>query len=348
MGENRRAAVVESVANLDGVRMPFVTVAIPTYRRLVTLRRAVASVFAQSFSDWEMVISDDEEPSGETWHYLEMLSKSDSRVRVIRNCSPHGACFNHNTALKAAGGEWIKILHDDDVLKTNCLEVLARIVGENEGAIAVSCAAEIFWGEKLVKPFNRRDRALLERLEPSAALLAMYILDESGWAGPSQQMVHRSIVESGILYEEALGIKTLFDSWFNARVWARGGTLVYNAPLVEWHQGQHKTITSSLTEGELTAEMVAFRRLVLSLIPKGQNPPALKTVEDMVAIVRALRNIRYMRFQEAIPVFTSIWDPHAYIMALNWSLRQCHPRRFSSIRRAIIWKNEAQVARGTT
>ena len=41
------------------MQMPFITIAIPTYRRLPMLRRAIESVLAQTFTDWEMVVSDD-------------------------------------------------------------------------------------------------------------------------------------------------------------------------------------------------------------------------------------------------------------------------------------------------
>src|SRR5262249_39204013 len=150
-------------------------------------------------TDWEIVISDDETPPGETWNFLKTLASADTRVRPVMNGSPHGACFNHNTGLKAARGEWIKILHVDDVLKPNCLEVLARIVKHYPNAIAVSCACEYFRNGKLVKPFYRRDRAVLEQIESGDALLAMYILDESVWALPTQQMVHRSVVSAGVL-----------------------------------------------------------------------------------------------------------------------------------------------------
>src|SRR5262249_39089554 len=116
--------------------VPFITVAIPTYRRVPMLRRAVESVFAQTFTDWEMVISDDEMPPGDTWKFLEALARSDGRVRPVMNGAPSGATFNHNTALKNARGEWVKILHDDDVLMPHCLEVLAEIVKDPQGAIA--------------------------------------------------------------------------------------------------------------------------------------------------------------------------------------------------------------------
>jgi glycosyltransferase involved in cell wall biosynthesis len=307
------------------------------------LRRAVESVFAQTFTDWEMVVSDDETPPGKTWKFLETLARSDPRVKPVMNGSPHGPSFNHNTALKAARGEWIKILHDDDVLKPNCLKVLAHIVTEYRGATAVSCACEHFLDGKLVGSFDRRDRAVLEQMEPGDALLAMYILDEAGWALPTQQMVHRSVVDAGVLFAKASGINTLYDSWFNARVCARGPTLVYNLPLVEWHQGQHETTTSAITDDALTAEFLAFRRLVLPLVPKDRNPPSLKSAEGMITIIRALNHLRKLRLWAAIRIAARIHDARAYRLALDWLLRRYYPRRFSSVARTVIWRDESDM-----
>jgi glycosyltransferase involved in cell wall biosynthesis len=324
-------------------QMPFVTVAIPTYRRLPMLRRAVESVLAQTFTDWEMVVSDDETPPGETWNFLEALADLDTRVRPIMNGSPHGASSNHNTALQAARGEWIKILHDDDVLKPNCLEVLAHIVREHRNAVAVSCAWEHFVDGKLVGPFDRRDRAVLEQMEAGDALLAMYILDEAGWAAPTQQMVHRSVVDAGVLFEKAPGINTLYDSWFNARVCAQGATLVYNLPLVEWHQGQHETTTSVISDDQLTAEFLAFRKLVLPLVPKDRTPPSLKSAEGMIMIIRALNNLQKMRLCAAMRIVARIHDARAYRLTIDWLLRRYYPRRFSSVARTVIWRDERDM-----
>jgi glycosyltransferase involved in cell wall biosynthesis len=311
--------------------------------RLTMPRRAVESVFAQTFTDWEIVISDDETPPGETWNFLETLAKSDARIRPIINGDPHGASFNHNNALRAARGQWIKFLHDDDFLKPNCLEVLAHIVRTYREAIAVSCACEHFLNGKLVGPFYRRDRAILERMEPGDALLAMYTLDEAGWALPTQQMVHRSVVDGGVLFEKAPGIDTLYDSWFNARVCARGATLAYNLPLVEWHQGQHETTTSGITDDQLTEEFLAFRRLVLPLVPSDRNPPSLKSVEKMIKIIRALNSIRMGRLWTAMGIIAYIHDLSAYRLSVHWLLRRYYPRRFSSVDRTIIWRDEADI-----
>jgi glycosyltransferase involved in cell wall biosynthesis len=318
--------------------MPFITVAIPTYRRLPLLRRAVECVFAQTFTDWELVVSDDEMPSGEAWNFLNEVASADPRVRPIKNAAPHGAPFNHNTALKAACGEWIKILEDDDVLKPNCLDVLANIVKERRDVVAVSCACETFVDGKLVAPFYRRDRGLLEEIGPNDALLAMYILDEACWARPTQQMVHRSVVDAGVLFQKAPGISHLYDAWFNARVRACGPSLIYNAPLAEWHQGKHESLTSAITQDQLLKEFVAFRRLILPLVPMNKNPPDLRCVERMVIVVQSFVHLRSMRLGAAAKLAIGVWDARAYNMAIRWLLRQFYPRRFSSIDRKVVWQ----------
>jgi glycosyltransferase involved in cell wall biosynthesis len=324
------------------MKMPFISVAIPTCRRLPLLKRAIDSVFAQTFSDWELVVSDDEAPPGETWEFLEALACCDSRVRVTQNSGQRGATSNHNSALKASKGRWIKLLHDDDVLKRNCLEVLASIVNQHAGVVAVSCACEKYVDGRLAGPFRRRDRALLEQLEPGDALMAMYILDEACWALPSQQLVHRSVIEAGVLFEEAPGLKTMYDSWFNARLHAFGNVLVYNRPLVEWHQGQHDTTTSAEAEEQLSEEFVALRKLILSLTARTADVPDIRSAERMIMLIRSVMHLRGLELRAAMRGMASGCDIIAYRLAIRWMLRQFRPRLFSSIRRTVIWKDETE------
>ena len=45
-------------------------------------------------SDWELIITDDDDPPGETWSYLQVLAASDARVRIARNPGWHGQSGN--------------------------------------------------------------------------------------------------------------------------------------------------------------------------------------------------------------------------------------------------------------
>jgi glycosyltransferase involved in cell wall biosynthesis len=90
---------------------PRVTVIIPAYRRADALPRAVRSVQAQTFGDWELIVVDD--ASGdETASVAEGLG--DARLRVIRHTTNRGPGAARQTALEAARGEWIALLDSDD------------------------------------------------------------------------------------------------------------------------------------------------------------------------------------------------------------------------------------------
>ncbi len=91
---------------------PLVSVIVPTFDRLLYLRPAVASVFAQTLVDWELIIADDGSDE-HTRAYLSAL-QSEPRVRVI--WLPH--CGNpaavRNRALRQARGEYLAFLDSDD------------------------------------------------------------------------------------------------------------------------------------------------------------------------------------------------------------------------------------------
>ena len=106
---------------------PFISVAIPTFRRPDMLRRAVESVLQQDFSDWELVISDDEGPAGESWHIMCEYAREEPRIRVIENRRSRGQVENTNNAMLTCRGPWIKLLHDDDWLAPGALTTFAKL-----------------------------------------------------------------------------------------------------------------------------------------------------------------------------------------------------------------------------
>lgn len=97
-----------------------VSVVLPTFNRLRFLRPAIESIYAQTFTDWELIIADD--GSGpETRQYLESLA-SDPRVQVV--WLPHTGRPSkvRNAALLKAGGEYVAFLDSDDLWAPRKLE----------------------------------------------------------------------------------------------------------------------------------------------------------------------------------------------------------------------------------
>ena len=90
---------------------PRVSVVITTYNRASLLPRAVDSVLAQTYEDYELVIVDDcsTDDTPEV-----MRTFADSRIRAIRHADNMGQSAAVNTGIRLARGEYIAFLDDDD------------------------------------------------------------------------------------------------------------------------------------------------------------------------------------------------------------------------------------------
>ena len=89
------------------------SVVLPTFNRLRYLRAAIDSVFAQTFTDWELIVADDGS-EGETADYVAALADP-PRVKVLRLAHTGNPGAVRNAALQAARGEYIAFLDSDDV-----------------------------------------------------------------------------------------------------------------------------------------------------------------------------------------------------------------------------------------
>ncbi|HEU5134684.1 MAG TPA: glycosyltransferase [Steroidobacteraceae bacterium] len=93
--------------------MPAVSIILPTFNRANHLRETVASVFAQSWKDWELIVSDDGSDEA-TRAFIETLG-TDERVRILWGTHSGIPAVARNAALRAARGEYVAFLDSDDL-----------------------------------------------------------------------------------------------------------------------------------------------------------------------------------------------------------------------------------------
>ncbi len=107
---------------------PKVSVIITTYNRASLLPRAVNSVLAQTYANYEVIIIDDcsQDNTGEVIHGF-----SDPRIRVIRHEINRGSAAARNTGIAHALGEYITFLDDDDECTPNRLSDQVRALNTN-------------------------------------------------------------------------------------------------------------------------------------------------------------------------------------------------------------------------
>lgn len=97
---------------------PRLTIAIPTYKRIGTLKEAIDSALAQkNICDYEvLVIDNNPERNDETELFIMSHYADESKLSYYKNVKNLGMTGNWNRMCELALGEWISMLHDDDML----------------------------------------------------------------------------------------------------------------------------------------------------------------------------------------------------------------------------------------
>jgi glycosyltransferase involved in cell wall biosynthesis len=90
-----------------------ITVYIPTYNRVLLLKRAISSVVNQSYNNFEIIVVDDGSTDG-TIEYLSEVTKKNKKISYFQNENNSGACVSRNKAIFSAKGKFVTGLDDDD------------------------------------------------------------------------------------------------------------------------------------------------------------------------------------------------------------------------------------------
>ncbi len=171
--------VMEMVRRARLEREPLISVILPTRDRADSLRRAIATVLAQSYATWELVVVDDGS-TDETAAAIE--AAGDERIRPVR-LDGRGVTAARNAGLAAAKGEVIAYLDDDNLMHEQWLRTVAwafELRPQAEvvyGAFVLDDPARVDGGpggafpEIVFRPFDR------ERLAARASRLSTAPID---------------------------------------------------------------------------------------------------------------------------------------------------------------------------
>ncbi|MFW6008893.1 MAG: glycosyltransferase family 2 protein [archaeon] len=105
---------------------PLVSVIIPTYKRPNKLKRAINSVFNQTYKNWELIIVDDNNEGDEYRKETVEFMKSylnESKIYYIKHKQNKGGSTARNTGIKNAKGKYVSFLDDDDFFLPEKIEL---------------------------------------------------------------------------------------------------------------------------------------------------------------------------------------------------------------------------------
>ena len=125
-----------------------ISVLMLTYNRGALVGRAIESILAQTYRDFEFVIVDNGS-TDRSGAIADEYAARDDRIRVIhRDRGNIGA--GRNTALDAARGEYLAFIDDDDWAEPDFLEFLLNLLEETQADVAICGAADKIFNEKKI------------------------------------------------------------------------------------------------------------------------------------------------------------------------------------------------------
>jgi glycosyltransferase involved in cell wall biosynthesis len=134
--------------------IPLVSVGIATYNRPSSLRKALDSVVNQTYSNLEILISEDCTPCDETKAVLREYEARDSRIKCFHQEKNLGAPHNIRFVLEQATGEYFMWADDDDVRDLRWVEALLTKFEEPNVSIAFGKVASIDAADGVVREFD--------------------------------------------------------------------------------------------------------------------------------------------------------------------------------------------------
>lgn len=134
-----RADVDRHESEAMNIKNPLVTVGIPTFNRPTSLQRVLNCICQQTYTNLEIIVSDNASPGEETKRVVEDCMAQDGRIRYFCQLSNLGSNSNFQFVLNTASGEFFLWMSDDDWRDKSYIEVLLKELQANDDAVLAFC-----------------------------------------------------------------------------------------------------------------------------------------------------------------------------------------------------------------
>lgn len=125
---------------------PQLTIAIPTYNRLATLKKSLQRVldYIEGHDEIELFVSDNASTDG-TKEYIEVLQKKYGNLKYYRNNKNLGLDGNFLNCFQKAKGKYLWMVSDDDYIMENAVELVLKVIVQKP--VMVFCNAYLTEGQ---------------------------------------------------------------------------------------------------------------------------------------------------------------------------------------------------------
>lgn len=204
---------------------PLVSVIIPTRNRLMLFKRALNSVFNQTHPNLEIIVVDDASMDG-TKNFVTGLANP--MVRYIRHSTNKGGSAARNTGIRAATGDYIAFLDDDDEWEPNKTEEQLKMLQSYDVVLCTSNEPGLGMAR-----FNGTKEVTLDDLRKGRFT-----------AGGTGVLMAKAAIMKEIMFDEDLPRCQDWDVFIRLSQKYKVGYL--NRPLVRYNEGSHTRISNEI------------------------------------------------------------------------------------------------------
>lgn len=263
-----------TVGSLPETATPLVSVVIPAYNVAPFICETLESVFAQRFTNYEVIVVNDGSP--DTEELERAIAPYRERIRYFAQ-ENRGASAARNAGLRAASGEWIAFLDADDLWLPAYLEEQLRFITEHNCDLV--CADAMIFGESSDAGQTYMD-AVMESAPESGEVTFLDLVSSDRSLMTSGVVARREQILAVGLFDEALRNAQDFDLWL--RLARHGARLAYQRQVLLRYRAR---------QGSLSGDAINSHHRELRVFDKIEQSYSL-TPAERAAVVPVIRSRR--------------------------------------------------------
>jgi len=270
-----------------------ISICIPTYNRPDMLQEALNSCFSQTLKPYEILIGDDS-TNVQTEKLIEKIknSQKDITIRYFHNEPSLGQYKNVNKLFMQSEGEFISLLHDDDLYEEDALDVLADYFQKYKNVDAVfGKQSLISEDEEENAQHNDEHNKAFYRTEGNAGRIQNKLMSAVIQQFPNNGYLVRSELAKRVGYLEAGNAEDACDYFFSI--------LLAEASIGEYYflnryVSKYRLTSNAVSNNEMNNAAFNSYRILMGLIEKDKidvNGKLQKLIREKsyIAIVQAAK-----------------------------------------------------------
>lgn len=256
---------------------PLVSIVIPAYNVAAYIAETLETVFAQSFTDYEVIVVND--GSSDTADFELAIKPYLSRISYLKQ-ENRGASVARNAGVQAARGEFVAFLDADDLWLPTYLEEQMKFMRERGCDLA--CADAICFGEAATEGRTYME-TLMNDAPPVDEVSFLQLVDAQRSLITSGVVARRQpIVEVG-LFDEALRNAQDLDLWL--RLARHGARLSYQRRALLKYRCRTDGLSGDIINSH-QRELRVFDKIEHSYdLPRGEREEVLEVLRNRRALL---------------------------------------------------------------